>query len=117
MTESRSQDLFSLLNQDRAHPLRTTCAQQIFYRTQAESILGPDENLYRIEWDTKSLLMRIQLVGKDSVLVEDGERVERDWGRYLGEFIKPSPTPGVDTTHLRPFLARFVPPPPPPLSE
>ncbi len=44
----KSQELFALLQRDRATETTTT-RQQIAYRMQAEGVLGPDENLYKIE--------------------------------------------------------------------
>lgn len=45
----KSQELFALLTRDRANEATTT-RQQIAYRSQAEVVLGPEENLYRIEF-------------------------------------------------------------------
>lgn len=44
----KSQELFALLVRDRAAD-KTTTRQQIAYRMQAEGVLGPDENLFKIE--------------------------------------------------------------------
>lgn len=110
MTDSRSQDLLHLLTQDRAHPDRSSALQQISYRTQAESILGSDENLYRFEWIPESSRLSIQLVGRDSITMEDTNRIERDWADYLERFVLSENTAGVDVTGLQPFLKRSVSP-------
>jgi hypothetical protein len=44
----KSQELFALLVRDRAAE-KTSTRQQIAYRMQAEGVLGPDENLFKIE--------------------------------------------------------------------
>ena len=108
MSDARSQDLLHLLTQDRAHPDRSSTLQQISYRTQAESILGSDENLYRFEWVPESSMLSIQLVGRDSIAMEDTTRIERDWADYLERFVLSENTAGVDITGLQPFLKRSV---------
>lgn len=108
MTENRSQDLLHLLVQDRAHPDRSTATQQISYRTQAESILGSDENLYRFSWEPKKALLSIQLVGKDSIALEDTLRIEKEWVDYLERYVLAEPTREVDLKGLKPYLARLV---------
>jgi paired amphipathic helix protein Sin3a len=47
--DMKSQELFALLQRDRQRE-RTTTRQQIAYRYQAEGVLGPDENLYRLQF-------------------------------------------------------------------
>ena len=47
--DMKSQELFALLQRDRLTD-KTTTRQQIAYRMQAESVLGPDENLYKLEF-------------------------------------------------------------------
>jgi len=53
----KSQELLSLLQRDRAQD-RSTTRQQIAYRMNAENVLGPDENLYRIEYVSSKQLAR-----------------------------------------------------------
>lgn len=108
MTDARSQDLLALLVQDRAHPDRSSPSQQISYRTQAESILGQDENLYRFEWLSEKCVLSIQLVGRDSIAVEDSVRIERDWTDYLERYVLSESTAGVDLKGIVPFLKRFI---------
>lgn len=45
----KSQELLALLRRDRSSE-KTTTRQQIAYRMQAESVLGTDENLYKVEF-------------------------------------------------------------------
>jgi paired amphipathic helix protein Sin3a len=110
MADSKAQDLLDLLQQDRAHPDRSTSQQQIFYRSQAESALGSDENLYRFQWTPKTRQLAVQLLGRDSVATEDSAVAERDWAAYLESFVLSDTTIGVDASKLKPYLARYVPP-------
>lgn len=112
LSDSKSQDLFDLLQEDRAHPDRSTSQQQTFYRSQAESAIGNDENLYRIEWVPDRSSLAIQLLGKDSVSTDDLPTAEREWAAYIEKFVLSDPTPGTDPKTI-PFLWRFVAPFPP----
>ncbi|KAK4050161.1 hypothetical protein OIV83_003732 [Microbotryomycetes sp. JL201] len=106
-TDVKTRDLMELLRQDRAHADRSTDQQQLFYRTQAETALGQDENLYRIEWLSDRKLMSVQLLGKDAIPVEELGTVERDWVRYVRKFLQDEPTPGVaPESNAGPWLSR-----------
>lgn len=48
-SDSRCQDLVTLLEKDRARDFITT-RQQIAYRMEAEAAIGGEDPLYRIEW-------------------------------------------------------------------
>lgn len=48
-SDSRCQDLVTLLEKDRARDFITT-RQQIAYRMEAEAAIGSEDPLYRIEW-------------------------------------------------------------------
>jgi paired amphipathic helix protein Sin3a len=47
--DSKNQDLFEILKRERAMILPTT-QDQINNRRNTEKILGPDENLFRMDW-------------------------------------------------------------------
>lgn len=107
LSDAKTRDLVDLLRQDRSHPDRSTPQQQTFYRSQAETALGNDENLYRIEWVPNEKRMSIQLLGKDSIAAEELTVVEREWARYLANYVRAEPTPGVvEGPNGKPFLSR-----------
>ncbi|KAI5475528.1 paired amphipathic helix protein Sin3a [Pseudohyphozyma bogoriensis] len=106
LSDSRSQELFDLLMQDRAHPDRSTPQQQTAYRIQAESAIGSDENLYRFEWLPGRQLMSIQLLGKDAIAQDDVDAAEREWGTYLENYVLSEKTPGTRSDLRQPFLTR-----------
>lgn len=109
ISDSRSSELLDLLLADRGHPDRSTSQQQTFYRTQAESALGPDENLYRIEWIPKHRSLSIQLLGRDVVASDDLDLAEKDWATYLEKYVLADQTPGLENLKIpKPFLARFA---------
>lgn len=117
VTDAKTRELFGLLQEDRSHPDRSTHSQQIAYRTQAEAILGPDENLYRVEFSpaderdagtSDALLgfLRFQLVGKDIIGPEDLGAAERDWAEYVANYVRLERTPGLVVEPHVPYLPR-----------
>jgi histone deacetylase complex regulatory component SIN3 len=57
LADSRSQELFELLKRDRALQV-PTIQDQLNSRRFAENLLGPDENIFRIDW-VRSFLLQI----------------------------------------------------------
>lgn len=58
-SDSRCQDLVTLLEKDRARDFITT-RQQIAYRMEAESAIGAEDPLYRVEWVRRLPLVSYQ---------------------------------------------------------
>ncbi|GAA6060761.1 hypothetical protein JCM10212_006741 [Sporobolomyces blumeae] len=106
VADSKSKELLDLLRQDRAHPERSTHSQQLAYRQHAESALGSDENLYRLEWVPETRTLSFQLVGKDTVGPEDVPALEKEWAKYVDAYVKHDRTPGLSTEPTMPFLPR-----------
>ncbi|GAA5976028.1 hypothetical protein JCM10908_005362 [Rhodotorula pacifica] len=127
VSDAKTRELVGLLRDDRLHADRSTHSQQIAYRTQAEAIIGADENLYRVEFapahaddstpDALLGMMRFQLVGKDMVGPEDLGAAEREWAEYVAAYVCLARTPGLVVEPRIPYLPRNlrqlgIPPPP-----
>ncbi|SCZ99390.1 BZ3500_MvSof-1268-A1-R1_Chr3-1g05987 [Microbotryum saponariae] len=104
--DGKTQDLVELIEQDRSHSDRSTPQQQMFYRAQAESALGNDENLYRIEWVPSLRRLRFQLLGKDVLTTEDMAVADQEWKTYMEQYVLADRTPGLNTEPETPFLTR-----------
>ncbi|KAI9444070.1 hypothetical protein H4582DRAFT_2109296 [Lactarius indigo] len=64
------------------------------FRQQAEGILGPEENLFRIDWLPESKMLTFQLLSKDGSSLDD-----------CRGFVSETETPGVPASKVRrPFL-------------
>ena len=63
--DGRCHDLVALLEKDRARE-SITPRQQIAYRLGAESVIGADDNLYRLEWVRRTLRLFLFVIA-DSV--------------------------------------------------
>ncbi|ESK96394.1 histone deacetylase sin3 component [Moniliophthora roreri MCA 2997] len=106
--DPKSQDLLEVLKRDRALPLFTT-QDQINSRRSTEKILGPDENIFRVDWLLESKTMTIQLIGKDDSSFENSEVLTGRWQAYIDSFVSAETSEGVPTTKTRsPFLRRYV---------
>ncbi|KAH7882268.1 hypothetical protein F5I97DRAFT_1816924 [Phlebopus sp. FC_14] len=110
LLDPRSQDLLDLLKRDKG--LSSPTNQDLLNsRRLAENIMGPEENLYRIDWIPTTTTMTIQLLGKDDSKAYDGEILADRWQAYVDSYVSDASTQGLPSTRLkRPFLRRNVPP-------
>ncbi|KAI0707538.1 hypothetical protein C8T65DRAFT_696013 [Cerioporus squamosus] len=109
LSDPKSQDLYELLKREREIPSPTT-QDLINCRRNTERVLGPDENLFRIDWMQlpEPKTMTIQLIGKDDTSYDDSEVMTGRWQSYIESFVSHHYTAGVPTssTIRRPFLLR-----------
>ena len=56
VTDAKSQDLLEILKRERTMACPTT-QDQINNRRNVEKVLGPDENLFRIDWVSWAFLL------------------------------------------------------------
>ncbi|TBU57446.1 hypothetical protein BD310DRAFT_880877 [Dichomitus squalens] len=107
LSDPKSQDLYELLRREREITSPTT-QDLINCRRNTERVLGPDENLFRIDWLPEPKTMTIQLIGKDDVTYDDSEAMTGRWQAYIESFVSHHYTAGVpsSSTIRRPFLLR-----------
>ncbi|KIL63546.1 hypothetical protein M378DRAFT_79542 [Amanita muscaria Koide BX008] len=107
--DGKSQELLEILKKDRALSSPTT-QDHLNSRRNAEKVLGPDENLFRIDWTPETKLMTVQLLGKDDSSFDDSEVLTGRWQSYINSYILHDDTEGVSQARLRrPFLRRNIP--------
>ncbi|KAL6301443.1 hypothetical protein BKA93DRAFT_751965 [Sparassis latifolia] len=114
LSDIKSQELFDLLRRERDITSPTT-QDLLNCRHNTEKVLGPDENLFRIDWIPESKTVTMQLLGKDDSSFDDAEVLTGRWQAYVDSFISPEPTAGVPTVSAprRSFLRRSKLPPAP----
>jgi histone deacetylase complex regulatory component SIN3 len=66
----KSQELFELLKRDRTFE-RSTNSRQIAYRMQAESVIGPDENIYKVEHVSDTMKKKPGLTDEVNIAAHD----------------------------------------------
>ncbi|KAM0788552.1 hypothetical protein ACM66B_001678 [Microbotryomycetes sp. NB124-2] len=105
-SDSKCQDLVSLLEKDRARD-DITIRQQIAYRMEAEGVIGPDEPLYRLEWLRDHKTMTVQLLAKEDLTMDDayGSDSKRHVS-WVASYALTSATEGVGAQVKAPFLKR-----------
>ncbi|KAG6837451.1 hypothetical protein H0H93_008994 [Arthromyces matolae] len=107
--DPKSQDILEILKKERSLSSPTT-QDQINSRRNAEKVLGPDENLFRIDWLPESRTMTIQLIGKDDSSFDDSEVLTGRWQAYIDAYVSNENTEGVSATKIKsPFLRRNLP--------
>ncbi|KAF8624979.1 hypothetical protein AX15_005613 [Amanita polypyramis BW_CC] len=108
-SDPKNQELLDILKKDRALVSPTT-QDHINSRRNAEKVLGPDENLFRIDWTPESKHMTIQLLGKDDSRLDDSEVLTGRWQGYIDSYVSDEKTEGVSQARIRrPFLRRNLP--------
>ncbi|KAF9226177.1 hypothetical protein BS17DRAFT_776836 [Gyrodon lividus] len=106
LSDPRSHDLLESLRRDRALPSPTT-QDQTNSRRLAENIMGPDENLYRIDWIPITKTMTVQLLGKDDSRAYDAEILAERWQSYIDSYVSGDSSQGLPKSRVRrPFLRR-----------
>ncbi|KAI0634768.1 hypothetical protein C8Q77DRAFT_1103995 [Trametes polyzona] len=107
LSDPKSQELYDLLRREREISSPTT-QDLINCRRNTERVLGPDENLFRIDWLPEPKTMTIQLIGKDDGAFDDSEVLTGRWQSYIESFVSHHYTAGVpsSSTIRRPFLLR-----------
>ncbi|KAJ3571279.1 hypothetical protein NP233_g3851 [Leucocoprinus birnbaumii] len=109
IADTRSQELLEILKRERSLASFTS-QDQISSRRGAEKILGPDENLFRIDWLSDSKMMTIQLIGKDDSSFDDAEVLTGRWQAYIDSYVSSENTAGVSHARVRlPYLRRNIP--------
>ncbi|KAJ8473776.1 hypothetical protein ONZ51_g7657 [Trametes cubensis] len=107
LSDPKSQELYDLLRREREITSPTT-QDLINCRRNTERVLGPDENLFRVDWLPEPKTMTIQLIGKDDGAYDDSEVLTGRWQSYMESFVSHHYTAGVpsSSTIRRPFLLR-----------
>lgn len=106
ISDVKSSDVLVLWENDRNNPLTST-KEQIIYRTRVKSVLGPDENLFRIEWNDKTHSVMIQFLSNEDVTLKRQRNLEDGWNYYLTSYLMSGSTEGVPADKVRlPFLKR-----------
>ncbi|KAJ3998729.1 hypothetical protein F5050DRAFT_1805683 [Lentinula boryana] len=107
--DPKTQDLLEILKRDRA-VASPTSQDQINSRRNVEKVLGPDENLFRVDWLTESKCLTIQLIGKDDSTVDDSEILPDRWQTYIDSYVGNESTDGIEPQRVhKPFLKRTLP--------
>jgi len=110
LVDPKSQELLELLKKERKHGTLTT-QDQINNRQNAERILGPDENLFRIDWLPDCKTMTVQLLGKDDSSFDDSEVSTGRWQAYIDSYVASDATENLPPNRLkRPFLRKNISP-------
>ncbi|PFH48078.1 hypothetical protein AMATHDRAFT_150621 [Amanita thiersii Skay4041] len=108
-SDSKSQELLDILKKDRAL-ISPTTQDHLNSRRGAEKVLGPDENLFRIDWTPETKVMTVQLSGKDDSSFDDSEALTGRWQSYIDSYVSCEITDGITQNRIRrPFLRKNLP--------
>ncbi|KAH8116164.1 hypothetical protein DFH11DRAFT_1832383 [Phellopilus nigrolimitatus] len=106
LSDSKSLVLLEGLKRER-ETLSPTSIDLDEIRSNAEKAIGPDENLFRIDWAPGSCTMTIQLLGKDDASFDDYDVYTGRWQAYIDSFVSDEITRGLTDADVKPpFLSR-----------
>ncbi|PWN54288.1 hypothetical protein IE53DRAFT_383137, partial [Violaceomyces palustris] len=111
-TDSKCQELQTLMEKDRSRPQSdvSNYRQQIANRMAAESVIGKDENMFRVEWVSSTSTLLIQMLSRDDLTLDDARTAEQRWLYYISSYCLWTPTEGLPAEAGAPFLKRTLPP-------
>jgi paired amphipathic helix protein Sin3a len=108
VTDSRSSEVLALFQDDRNETTSDVKAQ-IAYRMNVKKIIGPDENLFRIDWDNDKRRLGFQFLGSYDLTMKDVRKAEDKWNYYLTSYMMSVPTEGVPLDQIKaPLLYRSM---------
>ncbi|KAK9370509.1 hypothetical protein V1509DRAFT_616003 [Lipomyces kononenkoae] len=109
ISDAKCSEIIMLYDKDRRLP-KTSPREQIVYRLQVQTILGADENVFRLELNESTSTLSIQLIDQDDLTLNDAASAEEKWKYYLTSYVMSAPTEGVPVNKVRmPFLRRHIP--------
>lgn len=108
VSDAKSSDALLLFEQDREKPC-SSAKEQILYRMKVKSVLGADENIFRIEWNNNEHQVLIQFLGHDALTLSQTRTDAEKWNYYLTSYLMSTPTEGVPLDKVQvPFLQRTL---------
>ncbi|KAF3086068.1 Transcriptional regulatory protein sin3 [Orbilia oligospora] len=108
--KENSNEILKLFDRDRAEE-KTNFQLQMSYRRDVELFIGREEPTYRIEWNTETKEMAIQLLFRVDPTHTAKLTKDEKWSYYVDSYIMAQPTEGVDVPKKPPFLPRNLPAP------
>lgn len=109
VSDTKSSDILVLFENDRVKPT-SSAKEQILYRVKASSVLGTDESMFRIEWDSEKRQSFIQFLGNHEPTLKQMKTNEDKWNYYLTSYLMSNPTEGVPADKVQlPFMRRNLP--------
>ncbi|TFK49235.1 hypothetical protein OE88DRAFT_1719716 [Heliocybe sulcata] len=109
LSDPKSMDLCEQLKRER-QLVAPVSQDYTNLRKQVVATLGPDENLFRIDWHPDVKAMTIQLLGKDDASGHDAEVLSGRWQSYLDSFVAGDSAAGLPPNKVKQsFLRRNLP--------
>jgi C-terminal domain of Sin3a protein len=119
-TDEKTQHILIWYESDRREE-RTSTREQIVYRSKVESVLVPEDHLFRFEWvpskntplltdqDDELRRLGIQLLNKEDLTLDQATTREEQWAYYVDSYYMHSNTEGIPAEMLTaPWLRRSL---------
>lgn len=108
VTDVKTSEIMSLFEKDRKL-FDTSTKDQILYRINVRSYMNPTDNMFRIEYNSETMHVRIQFVALEDTTLEEPKSLRDKWNYYLTSYSISQPTEGVSHRDLKiPFLETMI---------
>ncbi|CDK26082.1 unnamed protein product [Kuraishia capsulata CBS 1993] len=108
VTDHRTSEMIDLMVDDR-HKRSTTAKEQILYRMQVRSLMGPEENMFNILFNETKNTVDVSFVAVSDLTLRNNKSLEDEWNYYLTTYSMSHPTEGIPTSKISiPFLRNSI---------
>lgn len=108
VSDSKTSEMMVLFESDRSKTL-SSAKDQILYRMQVRSLMGPEENMFKIAFKESDSSVNIQFVSLDDLTINDYQKSEEKYNYYVTSYVMYHPTEGVPASKINmPFAKCFI---------
>lgn len=108
ITDTKTSEMMVLFEQDRSKPA-STAKDQILYRMQVRSLMGTDENMFKIVLKEPENAVLIEFVALDDLTINDHANADERYNYYVTSYVMSHPTEGVPASKINmPFKKSFI---------
>lgn len=108
VSDNKTSEMVVLYESDRSKPT-SSAKEQILNRMKVRSLMGSDENMFKITYNENENSANIQFVGLDDLTLNEHENAEEKYNYYVTSYIMSNPTEGVPASKLNmPFSRAFI---------
>lgn len=107
-SDHKTSEIMVLFEHDR-NMHHTTTRNQIIYRMKVRTLMNPEENMFRVEYNEADDRAVVQFVALDDLTLKDKRSPDEQWNYYLTSYFMSHPTEGVPLSKISfPFLKSSI---------
>ncbi|GME92839.1 unnamed protein product [[Candida] boidinii] len=108
IADHKCSEMIVLMEKDRSSET-TTAKDQIMYRMQVRNLMGSEDNMFKVTFDTLKNETEISFLALDDLTLNDQKLEEERWNYYLTSYAMSHPTEGIPSSKINlPFLRSSI---------